>query len=763
MIKFDLHIHSLASLYKESPNVVDKSTVENTGVLLKKLKENDIKMFSITDHNRFDIEIYKAFDREIKYGNFDISLLSGVEFDVIIDEPMNPCHIIVIFNAKNDVINYEKINLAIGKNLLTSREKYYEIDEFEKILADAGLDVLLIANQPTSLTNIDKKKKSLSCSSSNPKELLKIGYISALEFQRVKVEGILISNLIEIDENFALISGSDCHTWECYPQHDILQQPRECCYTEANILPTFKGLLMAFTSRKTRFSRLGNSNPSYISSININTQDIPLVNGINAIIGENGSGKSSMLEIFYNEDLPQYIKDIKKNNSINNNVIFDNKKIKYIPQGSIVYNFRQGKLFDNKDLFVELDHENLRTEYLNYIEDIKTTINWNIDKKNLDSEINDKELLIKYYPKESSFYILISAISSAFTNIEDIHETPLKQIGGLLKNLVNLSKLDYFKEYKDTLDSMQLELEQIKDKISQKSLDIKLKSKLNNTIKKEINKYNSEIESKLTLQTKEEKEYQINCQNFIDYLVKYYNKILRVPKSIENPKIISNSSVFEKNGFMFYQSSLYHDKDMCSEFLKTVFNKNYQTKSKLLEIDTTDKFVEAITGCSNSENIDEQLKKNVEKFLNNYTKKSIQEIKEIGESEEIGSTLGELSLAYLKYITSERDDWNILMIDQPEDNISNIKINSELIKYLHSIRDQKQIILVTHNPLLVVNLDVDNVISLKQKNKKICVESGPLEYEDNVINILQTVADTMDGGQETISRRLKVYGKNNNN
>ena len=38
-MKFDLHIHSIASKYKESSGIVDKSTVENIGTLFKKLEE----------------------------------------------------------------------------------------------------------------------------------------------------------------------------------------------------------------------------------------------------------------------------------------------------------------------------------------------------------------------------------------------------------------------------------------------------------------------------------------------------------------------------------------------------------------------------------------------------------------------------------------------------------------------------------------------------------------------------------------------------
>ena len=100
-----------------------------------------------------------------------------------------------------------------------------------------------------------------------------------------------------------------------------------------------------------------------------------------------------------------------------------------------------------------------------------------------------------------------------------------------------------------------------------------------------------------------------------------------------------------------------------------------------------------------------------------------------------------------------------MIIDQPEDNISNFKIKEELIKYLNNLRDSKQIIFVTHNPLLVVNLDVDNVIFLENIDGKIKAVSGCLEDEKN--EMLDIISIKMDGGRETIEKRLKIYGTKN--
>ena len=124
----------------------------------------------------------------------------------------------------------------------------------------------------------------------------------------------------------------------------------------------------------------------------------------------------------------------------------------------------------------------------------------------------------------------------------------------------------------------------------------------------------------------------------------------------------------------------------------------------------------------------------------------------------LGNTLGEMSLAYFKYIVEQETERCVFLIDQPEDHISNNNISKKLLSYFNSIRNKKQIIMVTHNPLLVVNQDVDHVIFVRKTADRIDVVSGCLEQEGESGNILEIVASNMDGGKESIEKRLRVYG-----
>lgn len=100
-IKIDLHIHSIASKYKESVGVVDQSTVENLPVLFKKLETEGINLISFTDHNTFDSKLYIEAEGLIRLGSYPSvkGIIAGIEFDVLLDTE-KPCHILAYFDCK---------------------------------------------------------------------------------------------------------------------------------------------------------------------------------------------------------------------------------------------------------------------------------------------------------------------------------------------------------------------------------------------------------------------------------------------------------------------------------------------------------------------------------------------------------------------------------------------------------------------------------------------------------------------------------------
>lgn len=117
-----------------------------------------------------------------------------------------------------------------------------------------------------------------------------------------------------------------------------------------------------------------------------------------------------------------------------------------------------------------------------------------------------------------------------------------------------------------------------------------------------------------------------------------------------------------------------------------------------------------------------------------------------------------------------------ILIDQPEDSLDNRAIYNELVKYLKVKKKERQIILVTHNPNVVVSADAENVIVANQNgndclnnyNIKFQYINGALENaktkDENTTIILESqgirehVCEILEGGREAFEKREKKYG-----
>ena len=139
---------------------------------------------------------------------------------------------------------------------------------------------------------------------------------------------------------------------------------------------------------------------------------------------------------------------------------------------------------------------------------------------------------------------------------------------------------------------------------------------------------------------------------------------------------------------------------------------------------------------------------------------------------------GKRNLVILKIIIGlSKDKWPIL-IDQPEDNLDNRSVYEDLVKFIKSSKKNRQIILITHNPNLVVGTDSEDVIVCNQEgqgedtqNKMYRFEyiSGALENSFRLSKekepailyrqgIRQHVCEILEGGEEAFEKREKKYG-----
>jgi len=113
------------------------------------------------------------------------------------------------------------------------------------------------------------------------------------------------------------------------------------------------------------------------------------------------------------------------------------------------------------------------------------------------------------------------------------------------------------------------------------------------------------------------------------------------------------------------------------------------------------------------------------------------------------------------YLEVDHEDQRPLIIDQPEDNLDNLSVYSNLISFFRKRKQYRQIILVTHNPNLVVNTDSEQIVIASyqgERNPKIVYKAGAIE--DTAITptgIREDVCAILEGGTEAFQRRERKY------
>lgn len=90
-----------------------------------------------------------------------------------------------------------------------------------------------------------------------------------------------------------------------------------------------------------------------------------------------------------------------------------------------------------------------------------------------------------------------------------------------------------------------------------------------------------------------------------------------------------------------------------------------------------------------------------------------------------------------------------LIIDQPEEDLDN-KIINEIIKTIRTAKDERQLILATHNANIAVNGDSENVIEMVLGQQ---AAGGAIDEEP----VCGAITSTMEGGKDAFELRRKKY------
>ena len=120
-------------------------------------------------------------------------------------------------------------------------------------------------------------------------------------------------------------------------------------------------------------------------------------------------------------------------------------------------------------------------------------------------------------------------------------------------------------------------------------------------------------------------------------------------------------------------------------------------------------------------------------------------------------SLGQRASAMILFILGQKDN-DIVIIDQPEDDLDNHTIYEDVIKMIVSLKPEIQFIFATHNANIPVLGDSEMVHCCESKDESgianISVSSGSIDdpvMQKDIINV-------MEGGREAFELRKEIYG-----
>lgn len=379
--------------------------------------------------------------------------------------------------------------------------------------------------------------------------------------------------------------------------------------------------------------------------------------------------------------------------------------------------------------------------------------------KNL--SINDNNILVDRFSREASDKItktLSSILSNAkkewetfISNFKDElneqKETLTKRISVLCKENIYVKGVDFFKKNSEL-------------------------SKLDEKINAERDKLKTITNEKSVIQAQETQIKDL-FDEIISLNMEYYTK----------SKELINSITIEHEDLKIVPIINIKNKEL-NEFLTSFLNQRNAVQSELSNRDLNNSFskyeelIKEIAQYVYKENLTFKTGNDIRSFFSklvgeNFFSVDFQ-IEYDGDNFETMSE-GKKAFVMLKMLLEFSKKSCPILIDQPEDDLDNRAIYTELVTYLKDKKKERQIILVTHNPNVVIATDSELVIvanqhGIKNKNpdnKKFAYISGPIENrkEKDKSNsftlesqgIREHICEILEGGIEAFRKREKRY------
>ncbi len=162
------------------------------------------------------------------------------------------------------------------------------------------------------------------------------------------------------------------------------------------------------------------------------------------------------------------------------------------------------------------------------------------------------------------------------------------------------------------------------------------------------------------------------------------------------------------------------------------------------------KIYDILSGNNSLQNFKSKFEENINEFLTYripdkftifYKKRRLDE-----------HSLGQRASALIIFILTLQEN-DLIIIDQPEDDLDNQTIYDDVITELKKLKGQTQFIFATHNPNIPVLGDCEQVLSCMYNNDIIETKVGSIDNKE----IQQNIVDIMEGGDKAFKKRKMIY------
>jgi hypothetical protein len=777
--KIDLHIHTDLSK-KTKDNDYKGSFSVNT--LRENLIDQGVKIFSLTDHNIINIDAYREY-YETYNPESDPLLLLGIELDI--ERGGKTYHALVIFNY-SDNESIENVNKRLedkfDKESLSFKERKLSLDEITQIFPEDDFFFIPHAGRTKSIIDgydgeIEEAQKML------------ILFQSPLEKVPEKRRQVFNSNFDRFlkepfrnKDDYAYLEFSDNHNIDEYPcKHKGDKGDHEFYYVKGS--KNYETLRLAFIDPKSRIKspveyKVISQARNFIETLDIKSTHHEIVVSLdfsphlNVIIGGRSSGKSLLMDIlkrsidqlnkdskydYIEEGLESYIKS-KLDASLVNKTSVDTSIIQ-INQGDIVNFFEKNKLEDLARKTDKLGQyteakEKFRSKKLKLEDLINELQKVYGDAFDLDVP---KKLIIHQHSIEnylSSEYLFKVDIP----DIEKIHEqkeTLTNNESLIVALLDNLGKFEQSEFLSLTPEEEQI-FKDFAEVIEKKKLEIDQAISIRGCIDLFLDKVSNNIQvanSTLSAEGQEKAEAQKSIQNKISATRKLFTKLGDLQKITQEVDSYdcSHKEEIELNSESKLCLEVHSDDQIRDLIIDGIRDANTQSLYLcLLELLNGDKKIK-----NHADNKPESLKKKTNtqlKYLFGRFDNPDDFLKYKDGTSSRNNSPGYNSEKYLQVILNNPSS-NLILIDQPEDNLGNKFISKKLVELIRDLKFTKQIFLVTHNPAIVVYGDSESIILAQNDNNKITYSQIKLENEVSQ----REICGVLDGGEYVFDNRARKY------